>query len=76
MRKGIAIASALALFAAPLTAQSVPLNTVSGGEGSEQVTGQGVALAGLGVAGTTAAAIVVTTIALVAVASEESATTN
>lgn len=75
MKKGLALASALALFAAPLTAQSVPLNTVSGGAGTEQATGQA-ALAGLGVAGTTAAAIVVSTAVLVAAASESTSTTD
>lgn len=75
MNKALAIAAAAALLAAPAYAQSVPLNTLSGGEGQEQVAGQA-ELLGLGVAGTTAAAVVVTTLVLVAVAAEESSTTT
>lgn len=79
MKTGLAFASALALFAAPLAAQEVPLNTISGGAGTEQVVGQVEAgvLAGLGGTVTvTTAAIVVSTIALVAVAADESSTTT
>ncbi len=47
MKNALVIASVAAALASPLAAQSVPLNTVSGGEGQEVATGQaGVALAG------------------------------
>lgn len=77
MKKSFALAAAAMLLAAPVAAQSVPLNTVSGGEGKEQVTGQAaVGLAGLGAAGTAAAVVVAATVVLVAVAAEESSTTT
>ena len=48
MKKAIVIASVAAALASPLAAQSVPLNTVSGGEGKEVVQGQaGLAAGGL-----------------------------
>lgn len=50
MKKAIVIASVAAALASPLAAQSVPLNTVSGGEGKEVVQGQaGLAGGGLGI---------------------------
>jgi hypothetical protein len=78
MKNTFAVASALALFAAPLAAETVPLNTVSGGAGSEQVAGQAEAGA-IALGGTTAVTtglVVATAVVTVAVAAEESSSTN
>lgn len=65
MKNALVIASVAAALASPVAAQSVPLNTVSGGEGQEVATGQaGAALAGsLGAGGLVVAAAVVAVIA-------------
>ena len=64
MKNALVIASVAAALASPVAAQSVPLNTVSGGEGQEVATGQaGAALAGsLGAGGLVVAAAVIAVI--------------
>ena len=65
MKNVLVTASIVAALASPLAAQSVPLNTVSGGEGQEIATGQaGAALAGsLGAGGFVIAAAVAAVVA-------------
>ena len=73
MKKALAFISAATLaasFAASLSAQEVPLNTVSGGEGSEVVTGQSALLAA-GALSTAGAVVGLAVLAIVAATADD-----
>ena len=72
MKKAIVIASVAAALASPLAAQSVPLNTVSGGEGKEIVQGQGAGAGGL----TTGLVVGLAVLAVVAAADSSSSSST
>lgn len=79
MNKFLTLASAAAValsMAAPVAADSVPLNNVAGGAGDESVTGQSLVLGALGAAGTAAVVVAVVVVATVALDDDDTAATT
>lgn len=71
MKHAFALTAALALFAAPLTAQQLPLNnSVSGGQGDVQLDGQAVTAAAFGLTGTVTAVALVAGVLVVTIVTE------
>lgn len=72
MKKAYALMAVLALLAAPVAAQQLPLNNaVSGGQGDVSLDGQAITAAAFGLTGTVVAVAVVGAVLFITVLSDD-----